>query len=401
MRILIVAVTMPYPPASGGEIRIHGVIEGLRRAPHDITLLTFHEGALDESISTDLRVIPNPPPHRTKWNRLKDLLFTRQPDIAGRFYSSTFETRLHELLMREQFDLIQFEGIESVRYLLVAKQAQPSAKLIFDTFNAEYALQRGIYQIDRKNLKRFPFAIYSFLQIARIKRFERKMCRLADAVIAVSQEDADLLRQFRGDQRIYIVPNGVWVDRYANGEPSVNLGENALVFTGKMDYRPNVDAMLWFTEEIFPRIKTQILDAKLVIVGQKPHERLSHLQTMTDVIITGWVKSVSPYLRAASVYIAPLRMGSGTRLKLLEAMACECAIVATSTASAGLRDETRRAMIVADSAQELTEAIVELLSDPQRREQLGVLARQQVTRYYDWSTLIPQLLNVYTEIGLG
>jgi glycosyltransferase involved in cell wall biosynthesis len=122
---------------------------------------------------------------------------------------------------------------------------------------------------------------------------------------------------------------------------------------------------------------------------------------MTDVIITGWVKSVSPYLRAASVYIAPLRMGSGTRLKLLEAMACECAIVATSTASAGLRDETRRAMIVADSAQELTEAIVELLSDPQRREQLGVLARQQVTRYYDWSTLIPQLLNVYTEIGLG
>jgi glycosyltransferase involved in cell wall biosynthesis len=94
-------------------------------------------------------------------------------------------------------------------------------------------------------------------------------------------------------------------------------------------------------------------------------------------------------------------MGSGTRLKLLEAMACGCAIVATPTASAGLRDETRHAMIVADSAQELTEAIVELLSDPQRREQLGVLARQQVAQNYDWSTLIPQLLNVYTEIGLG
>jgi glycosyltransferase involved in cell wall biosynthesis len=391
---------MPYPPASGGEIRIHGVIEGLRRAGHNITLLTFHESVSDESIPADLCIIPIPSPQRTKWDRLNDLLFTRQPDIAGRFYSSLFETRLRELLTREQFDLIQFEGIESVRYLPITKQVQPTAKLIFDTFNAEYALQRGIYQIDRKNFKRLPFAVYSFLQIARIKRFEREMCRLADAVIAVSQEDADLLRQFRDDHRIHIVPNGVWVDRYTNGEPPVNLGENALVFTGKMDYRPNVDAMLWFTEEIFPRIKTQVPDAKLVIVGQKPHTRLSHLQTMTDVIITGWVESVSPYLRAASVYVAPLRMGSGTRLKLLEAMACECAIVATSTASAGLRDETRRAMIMADSAQELTEAIVALLSDPQRREQLGVLARQQVAQYYDWSALIPQLLNVYTEIGL-
>jgi glycosyltransferase involved in cell wall biosynthesis len=149
--------------------------------------------------------------------------------------------------------------------------------------------------------------------------------------------------------------------------------------------------MLWFTEAILPRLP----DAHLTIVGQKPHARLAHLRELPNVTITGWVDSVLPYLQAADVYVAPLRMGSGTRLKLLEAMAAGCAIVATSTASAGLTAEARAAMRIAEGAGAFAAAIRTLLNNPAEREQLRADAQQQVRATYDWSALIPRLLAAY------
>jgi polysaccharide biosynthesis protein PslH len=399
MRILIVSVSLPYPPASGGEIRAHGIIEGLRKAGHDLSLLCFHTGEINATQTGDLRVITVPPPTRTIRDRLRNLILTRQPDIARRFYSDTMAERLRALLAAESFDLIQFEGIEAVCYLPIAKDSQPAAKLVFDTFNAEYSLQRGIYYIDRQNIRRWPAALYSLIQSRRIGNFERQMCHRADAVIAVSPEDADLLRPFRPDERIHIVPSGIWVDNYTADHTTLDLGQNALVFTGKMDYRPNVDAALWFTGEIYPHVRAQIPDAHLYIVGQQPHPRLAPLRRMDDVQLTGRVDSVLPYLRAAAVYVAPLRMGSGTRLKLLEAMASGCAIVATHTASAGLLSDAKQTMILADDNADFADAVIQLLQNPVRRRELGEAARAQVSRHYDWPVLIPRLLDVYREIG--
>lgn len=404
MRILIVSVSYPYPPASGGEIRIHGIIEGLRRAGHHITLLTFaapERPAPPEG--DDLELVTVPAPVRTKIHRLRDLIFTRQPDIAGRFHSPAMIAALRDLLARERFDVIQFEGIESVAYLPVARQSAAESRLIFDTFNAEYALQQGIFRVDRRQPKRWPAALYSYIQVGRIARFEREMCELADAVVAVSDEDAALLRPFRADGRIHVVPNGIWVDHYApedapNGDAP---GSNMLVFTGKMDYRPNVDAMLWFAEAIWPSVQQRVPDVRLVVVGQKPHPRLDALRALPGITLTGWVDSVMPHLRRATVYVAPLRMGSGTRLKLLEAMACGCAIVATPTAAAGLRDEALAGMVIAQGADDFADAVVNLLADPARRESLSGTAARGVRAHYDWSALVPRLLDIYRDLGLG
>lgn len=386
VKILIVTMSLPYPPASGGAIRVHGIVEGLRQAGYNVHLLCFADEAGEFPIHT------LPAPHRTKLNRLRDLLLTRQPDIAKRFYDETFAAKLRELIQQHHYDLIQFEGIESVCYQPIA--ANSGAKLVFDTFNAEYDLQRVIYTIDRKNIKRLPAAIYSFLQIGRIKRYEQAMCQMADAVIAVSDEDATLLRNFRTDKTVHVVPNGIWVNRYQD-ESTVRLSsQHNIVFTGKMDYRPNVDAMVWFTESVLPHIP----NAHLTIVGQQPHPRLDYLKTMSNVTITGWVDTVPPYLKAADVYVAPLRMGSGTRLKLLEAMACGCAIVATSTASSGLSDEARAAMHIEDDAEAMAESIKSLLNQPEKRAQMGIEAQQRVRETYDWSALIPRLLTVYNEL---
>lgn len=405
MRILILTVNFPYPPASGGLLRIYGLLHGLHHAGHHLTLMSFldPEMAAQHTPLAALcqAIITVPPQPRTRRDRLKGLVTSRQPDIARRFYTEAFAARLRDLLAEQTFDLVQFEGIESVCYLPTVRQSQPTAKLCFDTFNAEYVLQRGIFDIDRRSLRRWPAAAYSYIQSRRIKRFEGEMCRRADCVVAVSPEDADHLRGFRADQQVFVVPNGLFVEDYQQPPSPIDLGEHALVFTGKMDYRPNVDAALWFVEQVLPLIRQQVADVQFYIVGQQPHPRLDPLRKAPGVHLTGWVDSTRPYLHAAAVYVAPLRMGSGTRLKLLEAMAAGCAIVATSAASDGLRSEAKQGMIVVPDAAAAAAAVLQLLQQRETQIPLRERARTLVRQYYDWSVLIPGLLDAYKASGIG
>ncbi|MDQ7026943.1 MAG: glycosyltransferase [Anaerolineae bacterium] len=399
MRILILTASLPYPLASGGAIRTYGILKGLHEAGHDITLLSFSEiDACDTPLAAICQYIEViPPPNRSKIDRLKTLFLSNQADIETRFYSDIFKEKLIHLIQQNDYDLIQFEAIEIACYLPIVKQLATNAKLCFDTFNAEADLQRVIFEIDKQDMKRLPIAAYSYIQSRRIAKYEGDLCRMADLVIAVSQEDHMLLSQYRNDDRTTIVPSGIFVADYAASDETVEVGENAIVFTGKMDYRPNVDAMLWFADSILPKIP----DAHLTIVGQKPHPRIQHLPEHDNITLTGWVDSVQPYLDAATVYIAPLRMGSGTRLKILEAMASGCAIVATSIAAAGLSDDMKSALVIADDEISFAKTVSDLLKNPAKCAEMGACAKQMVRASYDWSVLIPRLLNAYQEVGIG
>jgi glycosyltransferase involved in cell wall biosynthesis len=156
--------------------------------------------------------------------------------------------------------------------------------------------------------------------------------------------------------------------------------------------------MLWFANDVLPRITAQT-DAHLYIVGQKPHPRLDTLRDNPHITITGWVEEVQPYLHAADVYVAPLRMGSGTRLKILEAMASGCALVATPTAAAGLLTSAHEHMIVTAEASQMANAVRNLLQQPPKRVKLGEQAQTYIREHYDWSVLVPRLLDVYRELG--
>lgn len=403
MKLLVITMSLPYPPASGGAIRTHGIVEGLQQAGHNVHLLCFHDATeRPRDVNPNITIHTVGEPQRSRLDRLRNLLFSREPDIAHRFMDAVFAHRLRTLLNEHDFDLVQFQGIESVCYQPLVAEAQPNARRVFDTFNAEYELQRTIFRIDRVRPSRWAAALYSYLQIGRIRRYEAAMCHMAHAVVAVSAEDQALLKPLVGATPLHVVPSGIWVTRYdethANPFPA---NDNAtrrpqLVFTGKMDYRPNVDAMLWFGEAILP----QIAQAQLTIVGQRPHPRLEVLRQQPNIALTGWVDSVLPYLQHADVYVAPLRMGSGTRLKLLEAMASGCAIVATPTAAAGLSDTARNAMVIAPDTASFAAAIDELLADPAQRDELGSAARAAVRAEYDWPVLIPQFLAIYQSIGL-
>lgn len=407
MKVLMLTASLPYPPQQGGALRSYGILEGLHSAGHEITLLSFQDAdSVTRAEATPLnrfckRIETVIPPERSRNDRLRDLILTGHADIARRLYSNVFVERLRALTAAAAFDLIQFEGIEVAGYLPIAQQFGVKARLCYDAFNAEAALQRVIYEVDRDDFQRWPAAVYSFIQSQRIAYFERDICRRADLVIAVSEEDAEQLRSYRPDGHVPVVPNGIFTSDYESPVEQLDLGENALVFTGKMDYRPNVDAMFWFADHVLPLIHEHIPEVKLYIVGQKPHSRLEKLRDRPHIEITGWVHDVQPFLRGASVYVAPLRMGSGTRLKILEAMASGCAVVATTVAASGMMPDAKQAAVITDPPDEMARRIVQLLRNPDERHKMGKMAQAYVRDHYDWSVLIPRLLNAYQDIGLG
>jgi len=403
MNILLLTPDIPYPTASGAAIRNYGIIRGLVSAGHSLTLLTFVQDEVDKTTNPLYQICDHVYtallPTRTKSERIQNLITSRKADIEYRLLSDNFERQLIELLQKHTYDVIQFSGIELGCYIHTIQQHNHTAKIIYDALNAEAELQRVIYTIDRQNPKRLPIAIYSYIQAQRIKQFERNLCREVDCVIAVSDEDKAFLTNYHGAP-IYVMSNGIFVDDYTPKQLQSRY-ENQLVYTGKMDYRPNVDAIEWFAGLILPKICDQKPNTHLTIVGRNPHPRIQPYAEQDHITITGWVDSVKPYLHSATIFIVPLRMGSGTRLKILEAMASGCAVVSTSIGSAGLHDDVREAMRIADDEETFYQTVVSLLEDGSLRDELGQQAIQQVRQYYDWSALIPHLLNAYKEIGLG
>lgn len=405
MRILMLCPSLPYPPHQGGALRNFGLLYGLHAAGHHTTLLSFN-GAHHAMQPTPLdticeRIATVPSPIRSQAQRLRDMIASPEPDLMRRLASSSFRRQLIEILQGEAFDLVQFEGLEMAGYLPDVRQHQPSARLCYDAHNAEYRLQENIFSVDRSDPRHWPAAAYSLVQAQRIRHFEREVCRQVDCVLAVSEEDAAALRPFRPDGRVAVIPNGIFAADYEASVEQLDLGENVLVFTGKMDYRPNVDAMLWFTADILPLVQSRVPTTRLYIVGQQPHRRLEALRDKEHIALTGWVANVTPFLHAADVYVAPLRMGSGTRLKILEAMAAGCAIVATPLAAAGLPDEVRSTLVIAQDAPRMAQTIIDLLQNQEHRAKLSRMAKEIVHQYYDWSVLVPRLLLAYREIGLG
>lgn len=420
--VLILTPQLPYPPHQGTSLRNFHIIRGLA-ARHEITLLSF----LEDNQTTDpeankplfslcQQIVTTPVPPRSKGKRLQQMVRTRLPDMAHRLYSTEFDVKLRQILAEKQFDLVQVEGIELARYISTIRAVSPASKIIFDDHNAEAELQRRNMETDAAIPKRWPAAVYSWVQVGRLETFEAWACAQADWVTAVSEADAAHLKnlfQYKGTKRqrdkgkarnglsITAIPNCIDVTQYApvaaDSSFSTQHSSFDLLFSGKMDYRPNIDAVLWFADGVWPQILEKRPLSTWAIVGQKPHARLEHLREMEGVTVTGWVESVGPYLAGAGVYIMPFRVGSGTRLKLIEAMASGLAIVSTRIGAEGFPVENGREIVLADTEDEMVTAVLDLLANPEKRKRIGQAA-VAFAQQYDWRVVIPQFEAIYDEM---
>jgi sugar transferase (PEP-CTERM/EpsH1 system associated) len=401
MRILFLTPQFPYPPHKGTTLRNYNIIAGLA-SRHEIDVLSFAESAPIASPLDQLcrRSATAPIPQRPNWRRALDTVFSPWPDMGLRLWSSEFQQQLAAWLRDSAYDVIQVEGLELARYALTLPRQTDRGEgrplIVFDDHNAEYLLQKRMVEAEIAARGWNAGAVYSSIQWRKLRRFEQRVCRQADRVVCVSEADALALRRIDPELQAYVIPNGVDTDVYQRKQVTpLDLPPHALVFTGTMDFRPNVDALLWFAEEVLPLIKQQVSDVCVYIVGQRPHARLAVLRADPAITITGAVDDTRPYITAASVYIVPLRMGGGTRLKVLEALSLQAPSVSTTLGAEGFEVRSGEHLLLADDPATFAQAIVELIADRARARSLGEAGRSLAVRHYDWRNIVPKFEEVY------
>jgi glycosyltransferase involved in cell wall biosynthesis len=322
------------------------------------------------------------------------MLTTRRPDMSLRLWSPELNARLAAKLREQPFDVVEIEGIEMAPYLPTLESVQPRPLIIYDAHNAEWILQKRACLADLKNPARWPAAAYSWVQWHRLRRYEAELLRRVDHTIAMSHPDKVALRDVAPDVPITVVPNGVDLTFYAQSNQAIPYD---LLFTGKMDFRPNIDAVLWFGLQVLPLIQAQRPGTTFAVVGQRPHPRLEVLRNLPGVTITGFVDDVRPFLAGATIYVAPLRVGGGTRLKLLEAMVMGLPIVSTTVGAEGFPVINGQELVLADEPEIFANEVLDLLANPNRRARLGAAGRAFAQASYGWDVLILQLEKIYHD----
>ncbi len=402
-KILMLTPQMPYPPEQGTSLRNFHILRGLVDR-HQISVLTFRatdsiENKAQPEELAPIRFFQVPaPPRRSKSRRLISLVSINRPDLSYRLRSEALENRLVSLLsegqsVNEPYDIVQIEGLELAYLLPAIKLSSPNTKIVLDQHNAETLIQSRSHSADKQDIKRWPKALYSKIQAGRLEQYESWACQNADWVTVVSQSDRHHLLQLIPDIKTSIVPNSIDVDEYRE-KCSIEGIPFDILFTGKMDYRPNVDSAIWFAQAIWPIIRKARPTTTWAIVGQKPTSNIQRLNDLNGVTVTGYVKEVAPYMAGAKVFVLPFRVGSGTRLKMIEAMAAGKAIVSTEVGAEGYGFQNNEELIMADEPKQFANAVLNLLSRPEERLRLGQAA-VAAAHQYDWRVVIPKFDEVY------
>ena len=400
MKLLFLAPQAPYPPNKGTAIRNFNIIRHLA-ANHEIHLVCF-----GDKLSADQRSAINKccvsvqtvqPPGRSFRQRLRDTALSTRPDLALRLASPAFTRLVAATLRSQRIDIVQVEGLEmATHWLALELDSKERPLVVLDEHNAEYVLQRRTFLSDAVQPARWVGAAYSAAQWLKLRAYEGRACRKADGVVAVSEPDARALGPLAPRRPLAVVPNGVDTHELRPLSPPT---APHLLFTGTMDFRPNVDAVCWFVRQVFPLVRRALPDARFYIVGQRPNHAVLSLGEQPGVVVTGAVDDLLPYWERAAICVVPIRMGGGVRLKVLEAMALGRPIVSTALGCDGIEAQPGRHFVQADSPAHFARAIVELLGDSTRCRALVRESRHLVERRYDWRQIVPMLDEFYRKIA--
>jgi glycosyltransferase involved in cell wall biosynthesis len=382
VRILFLTPDLPLPARKGTAMRNASLLRAAARR-HEVALVSFAGDG--DPVDPELReicervdtVTLHAPSTASRIAGLASL----QPDMARRFRSDAMADLVRTQIERFRPEVIQTEGLELGALLRVANEDGRGATIL-DEHNCQHGLT--LSAIEQDGASRGPRAIWSRLQLPRVRRFERWACRTADVVIAVSEDDASCLRALGERITLTVVPNGVDVP------PLADLGRRPadpprLLFAGTMDYRPNVDGISWFVREIWPRLAREGI--ALDIVGRDPVPSVRALAG-PGVSVVGGVPSMAPFLSRAAAAVIPIRSGGGSRLKVLEAMAAGVPVVSTSVGMAGVAATPGLHHLCADDPEVFAEAIRRTLADPAGAQERARAARALVESTYDMSAVV-------------
>lgn len=377
LTILIVSAQFPFPPRFGFARRVFHLATHLARA-HDVTLLTYGaagDRAVVERLRPELTVeIVQRDAGAQVRRRVGQAasLVSREPFACRSVVTSEMQRAIDACCARRPFDVVQLESS-----VLCAFRFPPDVPLLLDEHNLEYEVFERMHQGERSVARR----AFNQLEARRVRNFEQRWWRGVAGCAVTSEREEAIVRRIAPATLVATVPNGVDLDEFRPSE--VEPEAETVVFNGLLRYRPNLDAACHLVDDVWPRVLAARPNARLFVVGKGDQSDLRRLSA-PGVTVTGEVPDVRPYLARAAVVAVPVRMGGGTRLKVVEALAMAKPIVTTTLGCEGVDVTDGRDVSIADGPAATAAAIERLFADPSLRARLGRAGRELAERRYSW-----------------
>lgn len=389
MRILWLKTELLHPVDKGGKIRTYQMLKEMKRTGHRITYLTLDDGtagrdarerATDE-YCTELICVPHETTQKFSarfYGELVSNLASPLPYFMKKYESAEMRREIARHIESDAFDVVVCDFLMPA-INLPAGDAK-TARVLFQ-HNVEAMIWRRHYETQADAVKK----LYLKTQWRKTVRYERETCRSFDWVVAVSREDSDAMRREYGVENVSDIPTGVDTDYFTPRAEGEEHEPYNVVFTGSMDWLPNEDAINFFTSQIWPRVRNSA-PATLTIVGRNPRASLIEMSERDDSItVTGRVEDVRPFMRRAAVYVVPIRIGGGTRLKIYEAMASGLPVVSTTVGAEGLPVAHEEELLLADTPEAFAGEVARVLTDKDFAARLGERARRRVRAEFSWA----------------
>lgn len=401
MRVLYLATRICWPILSGGHLRDFHLAREL--AKHAELTYVGMDIAEDKArpenvwqerldVMGDAEVVRVRRDSGYSLSKIARGLLGPTPLVVLNYTSATVMNELQRILERSSFDVIQIEGVFVSSYAARIRQLAPSALLNSDWHNIE----SEVLERYAENEPNFVKSMYARRTVALLQQQENKLLSECDTHTVCSERERQVLLGRKLNSRIEVIANGVDVDSFSSKDASPARRRD-LLFVGSMDYHPNVEAAMFFAAAVWPSILARRPDLRFVIVGSKPAPAVLALRNQPGIVVTGTVDDVRPYYRDALAAVIPLRVGGGTRLKVLEAMAAGTPVISTTLGAEGLMVSDGSDIILADSPAQLIEASVTLDENSSRWQEIVINARKLVREQYDWSVIGSRLLRLYSE----
>lgn len=393
MKILVITTKSPFPLYEGRALRTYNLIKQTA-LEHEVHLLSFVQTPEEvegighmSGICASVKAIPLYLGSKLPllWDVLRETVST-SPLLAVKYRSREMLRHIDTALSTQSFDVVHLDMLHLSDYIARVHRLP----VVLVEHNVESVLLQRRIEAETSLLKR----LYFRYQLRKLERYEAQACRAADHVVAVSDNDGEHLKRIAGHRRVTVVPNGVDTEFF---RPDAGRRQpHGVVFVGGLTWFPNRDAIGHFCREILPMIEREIPGVVLTVVGKNPAEDLDReLLSNPRVRLTGLVEDVRPYIAEAAAYVVPLRVGGGTRLKILDALACGKPLVSTTIGCEGLDLVSGQHILVADEPRAFADAVVRVLKQQEVAAELARNGRKAVQDKYEWAVIARGLLDVY------
>ena len=389
MNILVMTPYVPYPPNFGGSVRIFHLIRQLSRM-HAVHLLTYREEVgggdprgLEPSCKT-MTVVPRIVGDKRR-QQLQSLFSPRSFQLRFH-YSHAMQVALDRLVAEQGIDLILVEFSQMTGF-----QFPDGIPVVLDEHNVEFDLLDRMATREGGAVRRW----FNRIEADKFRREELAAAKASALTLVTSERDGEVLSRNISGLRTATITNGVDCDHFRR--PSGPRKPGSAVFVGATHYFPNEDGVLFFLDDVHERIRRQRPDFTFTVVGGKPPPSLTTRRS-DSVVVTGYVDDVRPFMWDSAVFVVPLRMGGGTRFKIVEAFAAGIPVVSTRLGAEGIPVEHGRELLLADDPADFANAVLKVLADPVLAESLARAGLEYVRRHFDWGVIGDKLNATLAEV---